>query len=289
MKKQPDHLVINNHVRKQYIFRKERILLFLFLSLIWVIVLPVNLLFAEEITSGIYLEKRKFQGNRYVETTLELEKVTLTQKWLDHEMDKSYGSLYNFQKRLRSQNQEVLFAMNSGIYTDDYKPLGLYIEDSKILAPLNLITSNEGKGNFSLLPNGVFYITDQNRAYVASTMEFHQKYQGKYDEIQSATQSGPMLLVHREYNSHFIPDSTSLRIRSGVCAIDHGKKVIFVVTEDSVNFYEFARYFKEILSCDNALYLDGTLARMYVNQHVYGASFWQAKPLVGIWAVVKDR
>ncbi|MHC5225563.1 phosphodiester glycosidase family protein [Ignatzschineria sp. LJL83] len=289
MKKPFDQSVATSYIKEQYRFRKEAVLLFLLSSLILSLFFATNVLLAKEVDSGINLKQQLFQEHRYVEATLDLEKVTLIQKWVDDSTAKSYGSFYNFQKILKAKNQSILFAMNSGIYTDDYKPLGLYIEDKQVLAPLNLVTSNEGKGNFSLLPNGVFYITDQNLAEIQATMAFHEKYQGNYEEIQSATQSGPMLLIDGEYNPHFIPDSTSTRIRSGVCAIDNGKKVIFVVTEDSVSFYEFARYFKEILSCDNALYLDGTLARMFVDKRVYGASFWQAKPLVGIWTVLENQ
>lgn len=289
MKKPFDQFISTYHIREQYRFRKETVLLFLLLSFALNLLFSMNLLLAEEVDPGINLKKNQFQGHRYVEATLNLEKVMLTQKWLDDATDKSYGSFYNFQKILKAQNQRILFAMNSGIYTDDYKPLGLYIENKQVLAPLNLVTSNEGKGNFSLLPNGVFYLTDQNRAEVQATVAFHEKYQGNYEGIQAASQSGPMLLIDGNYNPHFIPDSTSTRIRSGVCAINNGKNVTFVVTEDSVSFYEFARYFKEILSCDNALYLDGTLARMFIDNRVYGASFWQAKPLVGIWTVLQNR
>lgn len=232
--------------------------------------------------------ENRYQHHRYVEVTLSLDELELSHHWENPESHEKYGSMNSFNMAIRKNHKRLLFAINSGIYTKEYTPLGLYIEKGKSYMPLNLVKSNEGQGNFALLPNGVFYITDKNRAYVSDTDSFYEKYQGDYSSIRDAVQSGPMLIVDGKYNTHFLPKSESLRIRSGVCASDSGRKVTFVVTEDRVNFYEFASYFKDKLQCQNALYLDGTLARMYVNGRIYGASFWQAKPLVGIWAVIKN-
>lgn len=258
------------------------------LSLVLFFMLVIQPIFGKDMAAGISVSERRYQHHRYVEVTLSLDQLSLSQHWRDPDTDQSYDSLSRFNRKIREDKQTVLFAINSGIYTKEQTPLGLFIENNKVLAPLNLVKSNKGQGNFSLLPNGVFYITHENRAYITDTDRFHQQYQGRYDLIRHAVQSGPMLLIDGEYNPYFIPNSDSLRIRSGVCATDHGRKVTFVVTEDNVNFYEFARYFKEELQCQNALYLDGTLARMYVNGRIYGASFWQAKPLVGIWSVIQN-
>ena len=40
-------------------------------------------------------------------------------------------------------------------------------------------------------------------------------------------------------------------------------KVIFAISKQQVNFYEFASFLRE-LGCVNALYLDGTVSRMYL-------------------------
>lgn len=264
-------------------------LILMFLSAILLLGMSSSFVISKEIAPGLELTENRYQRHRYIEATITLDQLTLTQHWIDPEIEKSYSSLNNLNSAVRRQKQQLLFAVNSGIYTKEYTPLGLYIENKQLLMPLNLVKSNEGQGNFALLPNGVFYITDKNRAHVVDTDRFHQQFQGQYDSIRDAVQSGPMLIINGEYNPYFIPKSDSLRIRSGVCASDNGRKVTFVVTEDRVNFYEFASYFKEKLQCDNALYLDGTLARMSVNGKVYGASFWQAKPLVGIWSVIQSH
>lgn len=263
-------------------------LILLFLSAVIISVTLQNMAFSKEITPGLMFSENRYQHHRYVEVTLSLDELELSHHWENPESHEKYGSMNSFNMAIRKNHKRLLFAINSGIYTKEYTPLGLYIEKGKSYMPLNLVKSNEGQGNFALLPNGVFYITDKNRAYVSDTDSFYEKYQGDYSSIRDAVQSGPMLIVDGKYNTHFLPKSESLRIRSGVCASDSGRKVTFVVTEDRVNFYEFASYFKDKLQCKNALYLDGTLARMYVNGRIYGASFWQAKPLVGIWAVIKN-
>ncbi len=235
--------------------------------------------------AGILVSKLRYQDKRYVDVTLDLSELSLMHYWQDPQTASNFGSFHNLKKYLHQENELLLFAINSGIYTKEYKPLGLHIENSKLLMPLNMVKSNEGQGNFSLLPNGVFYITQQNRAYVMDSDRFQARFNGDYQGIKDAVQSGPMLLTNGQYNPHFIKDSDSLRIRSGVCAMNEGREVHFVVTEDAVNFYDFATYFKERLVCQNALYLDGTLARIYIDGRMYGASFWQVKPLVGIWSV----
>lgn len=270
--------------------RDDRVALILFfLCAIIISCSLVNIAFSKALEKGLNFSENRYRQHRYVEASLSLDRVNLSQHWQNPDDEVGYGSMNSFNSAVRKNQNRVLFAINSGIYTKEYTPLGLYIENGKVMMPLNLVKSNEGQGNFALLPNGVFYITDKNQAYISDTDSFHEKYQGDYSSIQDAVQSGPMLIINGEYNTHFLPKSNSLRIRSGVCVGNNGKEVTFVVTEDRVNFYEFASYFKEKLQCQNALYLDGTLARMYVNGRMYGASFWQAKPLVGIWAVIKKN
>lgn len=59
--------------------------------------------------------------------------------------------------------------MNGGMYMEDRTPLGLYIENTKQLTRLN---TARGSGNFYLQPNGVFYITTDNKAALCKTSDF---------------------------------------------------------------------------------------------------------------------
>lgn len=80
--------------------------------------------------------------------------------------------------------------------------------------------------------------------------------------IAFATQSGPMLVIDGEIHPRFLPDSDSLKRRNGVGVTEDGD-VIFVLADSPVRFYDFASYFREELNTPNALYLDGTISRLY--------------------------
>jgi uncharacterized protein YigE (DUF2233 family) len=143
------------------------------------------------------------------------------------------------------------------MYQTDNKPLGLYIENQKTLVPLN---TQAGTGNFYLRPNGVFYITTDNKAFVTATEDFRDD-----GRVKFATQSGPLLVVDGSINPEFKKDSANVYLRNGVCVRDDGK-TIFAISRREVNFYEFAGYFQKS-GCRNALYLDGYVSRMYLPEN----------------------
>jgi uncharacterized protein YigE (DUF2233 family) len=144
--------------------------------------------------------------------------------------------------------------MNGGMYKKDNVPQGLFIEDQVTLAPLD---TTSGSGNFYLKPNGIFYITTDKQAVICKTNDFINNGKIKY-----ATQSGPMLIVDGEINSIFKEGSSNLNIRNGVGILPNNK-VIFAMSKEQINFYDFAKYFKD-LGCKNALYLDGFVSRTYL-------------------------
>jgi uncharacterized protein YigE (DUF2233 family) len=163
------------------------------------------------------------------------------------------NSIQNLKSFVESKNKELLFATNGGMYDQKYAPIGLYIENGKQIKRLNMAA---GPGNFHLKPNGVFYITNSNKAGVSVTENFVDK------DIKFATQSGPMLLIDGNLHSAFKEGSTNLNIRNGVGILPNGD-VIFVISKVPVNFYDFANFFKA-RNCQNALYLDGFVSRAYI-------------------------
>ena len=97
-----------------------------------------------------------------------------------------------------------------------------------------------------------------------------------------ATQSGPMLVVDGEINRAFDARSDSLKWRSGVCAATPSR-VVFAVSEAPVSFHAFARLFRDVLGCRDALYLDGTLSRLWTRGEGYaGAAAMMVKPYAGM-------
>ena len=153
-----------------------------------------------------------------------------------------------------SQNKELLFAMNAGMYKTDNSPLGLYIENGKTITPLN---TKSGDGNFYMKPNGIFYLTNTNKAVVCTTTDFKANSSIKY-----ATQSGPMLVINGKIHPEFKEGSSRVNIRNGV-GILPDNSILFAISKKEINFYDFANFFKN-KGCKNALYLDGFVSRAYI-------------------------
>lgn len=153
-----------------------------------------------------------------------------------------------------AKGQTLLFAMNGGMYKTDNSPLGLYIENNKTLAPIN---KRNATGNFYLQPNGIFYITINNLAGICTTGNFVDDSNIKY-----ATQSGPMLVINGNIQPAFKQGAANINIRNGV-GILPGNKILFAMSKEKINLYDFASYFKNA-GCSNALYLDGFVSRTYL-------------------------
>ncbi len=228
-------------------------------------------------------------SNYYV-VNINLAQDNLALYWRTPE-GKPFQNFSNLRDFLMSKQESLIFATNAGIYTQDNKPLGLHIENNDVLTGLNKTNPINAKGNFSLKPNGVFYVIKQ-QANILETSQFDLLFntEQKLRTINFATQSGPMLLMQGNVHPRFIKGSDSLKFRSGVCVKDQEKfphTVIFAVSLIPVSFYDFALFFKDKQHCQNALYLDGSLSQIYNNNQYYGAPFWKIKPYVGILAVSK--
>lgn len=190
--------------------------------------------------------------DQFITYTVNPKEKKVNLYWKD-ERDKN---LYDFQQLksfIEKKNQTLIFAMNGGMFMEDFSPLGLYIENQKTHRSLN---SSAGYGNFYLKPNGVFYITTEKTAKICKTEDFKPD-----NSIRFATQSGPMLLVDGEIHRAFQKNSTNLNVRNGVGLLPDNQ-LVFVMSKGKINFYDFAAYFKK-LGCKNALYLDGFVSRTY--------------------------
>ena len=165
---------------------------------------------------------------------------------------KTFG---NLKKHLNKQNQELIFAMNAGMYMENSMPLGLYVENGKRIRKANRV--KKAFGNFYMQPNGVFFITKKRNAYIKRTTDFRLK---KY--VNFATQSGPMLLINGKMHPRFMKGSKNIHIRNGVGILEDGR-VLFAISNELINFYDFATFFKKN-GCKNALYFDGAISDIYL-------------------------
>lgn len=166
---------------------------------------------------------------------------------------KILGSLAAVKRLVDARGDTLRFATNGGMYTETQGPLGLFIQDGKMLHRLNRDT---GYGNFYLRPNGVFFITTEGKAGVCRTQDFPAK-----KKVRWATQSGPMLLVDGHIHPAFRRGSQNVNIRNGVGILPSGH-VLLAISTVPVSFWDFAKFFEQ-RGCRNALYLDGAISRVY--------------------------
>lgn len=173
--------------------------------------------------------------------------------FLRDETGQTFHSFDRLNAWLKPRDQQLIFAMNAGMYHPDYAPVGLLVRQGREESPLNL---DDGKGNFFLKPNGVFFLSSDGPQVVESS-----EYPALAKNVYLATQSGPLLVHNGKIHPAFNPNSTSLFIRNGVGV--SGNMVVFVISEVPVTFYELATYFRDELNCPNALYLDGHISSLY--------------------------
>lgn len=217
-----------------------------------------------------------FEGNDYTVCRFDLRNDHLALFNLDPSGE-PYGSFRDLGKALDAKGQDLVFAMNAGMYGEDLKPIGLYVEGGRLLKKAN---RRDGPGNFHLKPNGVFFI-DGNRGGVMET----EAYLAAGLSPQYASQSGPMLVIDGQIHPKFSADGTSLQRRNGVGATD-GHTLVFALSESFVNFHSFARLFRDRLNCPNALFLDGSISSLHAPELGRSDDLAPLGPIVGL---AKDR
>lgn len=182
------------------------------------------------------------------------------------------GSFSAWQREL-SKRTQLQFAMNAGMFHPTYQPVGLYIEEGQQKQPLN--TEKQSFGNFFVQPNGVL-IWNRYQAQIITTQQWQQRpWRAEY-----ATQSGPMLVIDGNINSKLTPQSQSAKIRNGV-GIRQGK-LYFVISENRVNLYQFAKFFQRGLGTDQALYLDGSISSVYDRTTGRNDQAFKLGPMIGV-------
>lgn len=214
----------------------------------WVLIAALLIL-----STGVSLAQNNKDSTRVISHVVDLQKQDLQLYWKD-DKGSILGSIGRLRQYLNGKQRTLVFAMNGGMYKEDQAPLGLFIQQGRLITKLNI---SSGYGNFYLKPNGVFYITTDKKAVVCRTQDF------KYDKkISFATQSGPMLVINGAIHPEFKDGSANVNIRNGVGVLP-GNKLLFAMTKMPMNFYDFADFFKQ-QGCLNALYLDGFVSRTYL-------------------------
>jgi uncharacterized protein YigE (DUF2233 family) len=165
-----------------------------------------------------------------------------------------YRTFIALEAGLGKRADRVAFAMNAGMFDEQGDAIGLLIEDGK---QLDAINRRKGGGNFHLLPNGVFLVRKSGKSEVVASQDFKPA-----DDIQFATQSGPMLVIDGKLHPKFDADGQSRYTRNGVGIAPDGTPV-FVIADDPVSFGKLARLFRDGLHAKNALYFDGSVSSLW--------------------------
>ncbi len=197
--------------------------------------------------------REAFRGASYIVCSFDLTRDIMRISWRDGD-GRPYRTFAAVAARLRSGGQSLRFAMNGGMYHDDFRPVGLYIENGRELTRANTATRTGPPAqipNFYKKPNGVFWIGD-GKAGVRET----ERFLADRPDVKFATQSGPMLVIDAAIHPAFIVNSSDRKPRNGV-GVSGPTKVHFAISVGWVSFYDFARFFRDGLGCDNALFLDG--------------------------------
>ena len=205
-------------------------------------------------------ERMRSEGASYTVCSFDRHDFGL-RLFLNDDTGTPYGEFDAINQALAEADETLLFAMNAGMYHEDRSPVGLYMENWQELAPLQ---TGEGYGNFHLLPNGVFVIWQEDGRKGTHVMDAETYQTGMaHDVVNYATQSGPMLVIDGALHPKFNPDSTSFKRRNGVGIDADTDRLYFVLTDGFVTFHQFATFFRDELGCENALYLDGSISRLY--------------------------
>lgn len=168
------------------------------------------------------------------------------------------GSLVQLSQALKDQGREIVCATNGGMYQEDLRPLGLYVEAGRVVRRLN--TRKGAYGNFYMEPNGVFLLKD-GQARIITTDEYDAAYPRDADPPRFATQSGPLMLQRGAINKLFGVDSKNRLIRNVACVVSPAE-VVLAIADTPISFHEFSSFLRDQLKCTDALHLDSTISRL---------------------------
>jgi len=226
-------------------------------------------LFVPALVDSVRAETVTFEDTAYYiyEHDPAKEKLEL---WLSEGPDKP-NTFPKVQARAGAAGKKLKFALNSGIFEGNFMPSGLHISEGKTIVKLNtkeFVKTREGEftPNFFLKPNGVFFLHQNGNAGIMETSVYLKAAQ---PTPRLATQSGPLLVNNNTIHPVLTKDSTSKRYRNGVGVTKDGK-IFFAcsVLDREIglsNLYNFAALFRDKLECPNALYLDGDISYVYID------------------------
>jgi uncharacterized protein YigE (DUF2233 family) len=217
-------------------------------------------------------QKREFEGQGYAVCRAEIgQDLRMFLTGADGEI---LGSFDRLGEALAKDGRKLVFAMNAGMYHPNRQPVGLFVAQRSRITRL---VTRAGPGNFGMLPNGVFCIAENGFSVVES-----RRFERESPDCLYASQSGPMLVIDNALHPKFLAGSESRRIRNGVGVTKDGRTALFVMSDSAVNFFDFARFFRDVLHLPEALYFDGNISRLYAPEIGRDDFGFQMGPMVAL-------
>ncbi len=229
-------------------------------------------------TMAVETKEHTFDGKRYMVSSVDLTREKLHLLLGDGRT--YFNNFENIDRWLAESKQRLLFAMNAGMFHPGFAPVGLFVDHGRTIGKLNL---DDDEGNFFLKPNGVFAITETGAHVVESSQFPVLAAVGGIEKVQLATQSGPLLVIDGKLHPAFRAASESRLMRNGVGVVS-AKRVVFAISNEPVNFHEFARLSRDGLGCANALFFDGSVSSVYTTQPEQHVIRFPLGPIIGIIA-----
>lgn len=223
-------------------------------------------------------EQRRFEGSAFTLCRYDRRRDTIA-LFLDGRRGR-LRSLAALEAELGPRAQRLRFAMNAGMYGEDGGPIGLFVADGRERRPIN---RRGGGGNFHLAPNGVFEVDGAGRVAIVPS--------GRYDPAAHprwATQSGPMLIVGGAMHPAIQPNGPSLHVRNGVGVAD-SDHAWFAISNEPVSFGRFARLFRDVLGCRDALYFDGSVSSLWDRPAGRRDGYAELGPLLAVFSKEEKR
>jgi uncharacterized protein YigE (DUF2233 family) len=197
---------------------------------------------------------RDFEGSRFIVCTYDTarDELRLVSRDVRGAYVRNFAALT---AHLGADVRRLRFAMNAGMYDETGAPIGLFVAEG---AEEEDLSRTDGPGNFHMKPNGVFWQSENGDVHVDTA----DIYAAEPRAARWATQSGPMLVIDGELHPRFQPDGPSRYLRNGV-GVRGDRTAYFVISSGVVSFGRVARFFRDELDCDDALFLDGSVSSLW--------------------------
>lgn len=240
----------------------------------WIYVCGLVLSVCCQVAPAAEVEEAKIAGKRATACKVNVgaERIEI---FLRDDTEQPFKSFEAVESYLAKRGEKLAFAMNAGMFHRDLSPVGLFVSQGKEVTRLN---TNSGYGNFFMKPNGVFLISE-GAAKIVETSDY-SRLESK-SNVTLATQSGPLLVSSGRIHPRFNSNSTSRVIRNGVGVSEAGE-VVFAISEEPVNLYEFAVLFRDVLGCADALYLDGVVSSLHAPKLKRSDRKTELGPMIGV-------